>query len=151
MIAQTIPGQPSVSEWQKNCQKWKFHDPRSQAQHKAIFEFMVTDMQPWTIVDGAGFVRMYKKACPNFEIPSEKYYRDMLDPNYEIIKNKIKNHIEEANPEVFSVTLDGWSEYKNGYLGINIHYISDFKKHVRNIGCPPFNDRHTGMYLVFNI
>ena len=31
LIAQTFPGQPSVSVWQKNCQKWKFHDPCSQA------------------------------------------------------------------------------------------------------------------------
>ena len=146
LLAQTVPGQPSVSNWQKSCQTWAFHDPRAQAQHKAIFEYMVTDMQPWTTVDGAGFVRMYKKACPNFEIASHKYYADMLDPAYEKIKNKIKAQIEEANPEVFSITLDGWSEFKNGYLGINVHYIADFKKHVRNIGCSPFSDRHTGSF-----
>ena len=44
--------------------------------------------------------------------------------------------------------LPHWSEYKNGYLGINIHYISDFKKHIRNIGCLSFNEHHTGIYLL---
>ena len=108
---------------------------------------MVTDMLPWTTVEGAGFLRMYKQSCPNFEVGSESYYRSQLDPNYEKIKNKIKEKIESDNPDVFATTLDGWSECKNSYLGINIHYISDFKKIVRNISCSRFNDSHTGECL----
>ena len=127
LFERTLPqGQPSVSAWQKSCETWAFHDPRSQKIHKAIFEFMVTDMMPWDTVEGAGFLRMYKQTCPNFSVASESYYRNQLDPNYEKIKNKIKEKIESDNPDVFATTLDGWSECKNSYLGINIHYISDF-------------------------
>jgi len=85
---------------------------------------------------------------PNLEIGTDTFYGRKLEDTYERIKKKLKDTLEQDNPESIAVSLDGWSHYHNGYLGINIHYITeDWKRKSWNISCQPFNCDHTAVNL----
>ena len=93
----------------------------------------------------------HKKTCksvqnrqPNFEVATPKFYASLLDPTYYNIKSKLKEMIHDDNPETVAISLDVWSQYHNGYLGINCHYIDSFwKRKTYNLSCVPFNQSHT--------
>ena len=84
-------------------------------------------------------------------LPSYEYiciFRSLLDPTYEKIKEKLKNRIKEDNPKFCAISLDIWSAYHHGYMGINIHYIHNFVRKMLNLACAPFDKRHTGMFTI---
>ena len=98
---------------------------------------IVLDLMPWSTVNKPGFLRNQKLSTPNFELVSEKYYRDLLDPSYCKIKTAI----------VVSLALDAWSAHHHGYLGIIIHYISDWNRKSFHIACVTFDERHTAQNI----
>ena len=59
---------------------------------------IVLDLMPWSTVNKPGFLRNQKLSTPNFELGSEKYYRDLLDPSYCKIKTALKSKLEVDNP-----------------------------------------------------
>ena len=101
-------------------------------------------MHPWSMVQDRGFVRLYKKRFPQFELASPKFYASLLDPAYSSIKETLKKQIHEDKPINIAISLDGWSQYHNNYLGVNGHYINDnWQRKLFNICCVPFNESHT--------
>ena len=95
------------------------------------------------MVNRPGFLRHHARMLPNFEIGSEKFYRDMLDPTYEKIKEKLKAKLAQDDPEYVAISLDGWSAYHHGYLGINVQYLHNWKLNTFNLACSPFDESHT--------
>ena len=81
------------------------------------------DCQPWSTVQDRGFVRLFKKRFPNFELGTPRYYLSLLDPAYNSMKQQLIQIIINDNPEIIATSLDAWSQFHNGYLGINCHYI----------------------------
>ena len=141
MLFQTIPG------WVESQSKLEFNSQRAQKIHKSIFEMNILDKQPWTMVNDPGFIRLLNVLEPRFEIASDKYYREMLEPSHLAIKTKLMEMLEKDNPKTISVALDGWSAHHHGYLGINYHYITDWKRKKLNLACKPFDERHTGVNI----
>ena len=80
-------------------------------------------MHPWSMVQDRGFVRLYKKRFPQFELASPKFYASLLDPAYSSIKETLKKQIHEDKPINIAISLDGWSQYHNNYLGVNWYCI----------------------------
>ena len=70
---------------------------------------IVLDLMPWSTVNNPGFLRNQNLSTPNFELASDKYYRDMLSPSYCKIKTALKIKLEVDNPIVVSLALDAWS------------------------------------------
>ena len=66
--------------------------------------------------DGPGFQRLCHELNPGFQVASEAYYRSLLDPTFEKLKEKLKDKIKSDNP---AISLDGWSD--SNYI---IEYIS---------------------------
>ena len=51
----------------------------------------------------------------NFKpLASESYYRSLLDPTFEKLKEKLKDKIKSDNPATNAISLDGWSENHEG-------------------------------------
>ena len=51
--------------------------------------------------------------------------------------------IEKDAPPSFSVTLDAWSEFHHGYMGINSHHLNeDWVRIITCLACKPFDERH---------
>ena len=85
---------------------------------------MVLDLQPWFVVNVAGFLRHHALVAPNYKIASKKYYRSLLDPTYEKIKVALKEKLVHSKAENVPVCLNPWSLFHHGYLGKTVHFIS---------------------------
>ena len=133
----------SLPDFIKSKAKWDFHSAEAQRIHKVIFEEIIMDLQPFTLVDGLGFLRTKKVTVPQFEVASSKYYRSLLEPTFDKVKSKLKLQIMEDNPASIALSLDGWSAYKHGYLGVNLHYMKDWKRMSFHLVCQPFDKSHT--------
>ena len=60
--------------------------------------------------------------------------------------------IHDDNPENVAISLDAWSQYHNGYFGINCHYIDSFwKRKIYNLSCVPFNQSHTSEHIILKV
>jgi hypothetical protein len=46
-------------------------------------------------VNDPGFLRHHALIAPNYEIASEKYYRSMLNPAYEKVKDAMQNLLKK--------------------------------------------------------
>ena len=78
---------------------------------------------------------------------SEKYYRDMVDPTYTKIRSQLMNKMKSdtQSPPVLSMGIDGWSQFHEGYMGMNCHYLdNDWNRVIFNLACAPFDEKHTG-------
>ena len=126
-------------------QEWKFNDPRNMKCHKSVLKMMIFDLRPFNEVNKPGFLQMVKTLQPKFNPGSDKYYRDLMQKTYIGCKEKMKQNLVNANPLNVALVLDGWSEFHNGYIGVNIHFITNgWERKIYNIGCVPLNTSHTG-------
>ena len=57
-----------------------------------------------------GFLRHQEISTPNYEVPSEKTFREMLDPTYNRVKSALEELIGIHDPPVVSAVLDAWSQ-----------------------------------------
>ncbi|XP_047135522.1 zinc finger BED domain-containing protein 4-like [Hydra vulgaris] len=136
--------QSTIPNWVQASSKIDSNSEKGQKFHKSIFEMMILDLQPWSIVNDAGFLRHHALIAPNYEIASEKYYRSLLDPTYEKIKVALKEKLVQSEAENVSVCLDAWSSFHHGYLGMTVHFISkDWNRVKFCISCSPFDESHT--------
>ena len=137
LFQSTIPGHVEAMT------KLKFTSEKAQRLTKSIFEMLVVDLLPWHTVGKPGFLRHQVMSTPNYEVPSEKYFRDMLEPCFERVKSALEDKLGEHDPPVVSAVLDGWSAAHHGYMGINIHYIHDWERVKFMLRCAPFDESHT--------
>jgi hypothetical protein len=136
--------QSTIPNWVEATSKIDSNSEKGQKFHKSIFEMLVLDLQPWSTVNEAGFLRHHAVITPNYEIASEKYYRSQLDPAYEKIKVALKEKLSQSETEDVSICLDAWSAFHHGYLGMIVHFISkDWNRIKFCISCSQFDERHT--------
>jgi hypothetical protein len=138
MLQCTIPG------WVDTNSKIDTNSEKGQRFHKSIFEMILLDIQPWSVVNDPGFLRHQALIAPNYEIASEKYYRNMLNPTYEKVKAAMKNLLKEKTAETVSISLDAWSSFHHGYLGMTVHFISENWERVKFcLSCSQFDEKHS--------
>ena len=111
---------------------------------------MVLDLIPFAEVNKTGFLQMVKTLNPKSSLRSDKYYRDMLHKTYLKSTEAIKASIEKKDPNSKAVVLDGWSEFHNCYLKINLHYFTKYwTRKIIYIACCPVNEAHTRENLAY--
>ncbi|XP_015373777.1 PREDICTED: zinc finger BED domain-containing protein 1-like [Diuraphis noxia] len=94
----------------------------------AIGIWMFTDMEPYNSVERKGFKHLLSVLCPNFELPSRKYFSDHKIPQmYEIVRNCLKEKLKQVSN--ISLTTDYWTSV-NGYpfIGLAAHTINNYWK-----------------------
>lgn len=121
---------------------------RTKAITEAIFDMIVLDFQPFSIVEDRGFKRLVKLLEPSYNLPSRFHLSNHVLPNmYDLEKNKMLNAMEEA--ESVSLTTDTWtSNNTQSYMAITAHYIN--KEWVQKsilLGCAQLTERHTAVNL----
>ena len=138
LLQSTIPG------WVETSSKIDTNSEKGQKFHKSIFEMIILDLQPWSVVNDPGFLRHHALIAPNYEIASEKYYRSMLNPAYEKVKDAMQNLLKEKKAETVSICLDAWSSFHHGYLGMTVHFISkDWERVKFCLSCSQFDEKHS--------
>ena len=104
---------------------------------------MILDLKPFNVVSNAGFLRRMQQYHPQYEVPTSKFFSEFMDRIHEKIENRVKDTISEHDPKTVTISLDAWSSQHHGYLGVNAHYIHEFKRRKFNLACKKFDDAHT--------
>ena len=76
---------------------------------------IAVDIQPYPLTSDFGFYRLIAKLCPNFSIPSKKYFTEKIIPD---IFSKIQSSLDEISS--ISLTTDIWTASAN-----NAPFLSD--------------------------
>ena len=104
------------------------------------------DIQPYSVTSDIGFNRLIAKLCPNYSIPSKKYFTEKIIPD---ISTKVKTKIQSSLDEIscISLTTDIWTASTNNapFLSLTGYWLSnDFRQCRAVLRVVPFPCTHTG-------
>ena len=104
------------------------------------------DSQLFSIVEDTGFVRLMKHTCPQYIVPSRKYFSEKIIPEmYANLRQRLFEDIHSDDNFSISFTSDIWS-YDGGesFISWTVHYItSEFHRDERVLQVCPFPGPHT--------
>ena len=140
--------QQNLPEMVQLKETYAVHDGRAKARHQALLTMMITDLQPFRVVNDPGFLNYSKLLDPRFAVGSDMFYRRLLDKAFIKGKLKILQKLNNEHPSTVSVQMDGWSAHKHGYIGFLINYINqDWRRAKLCLACRSFDESHTGQNL----
>jgi hypothetical protein len=107
--------------------KLNINSPRALAISKAIGQFIVVDMRPYSMVESVGFKQLISILEPRYEMPSRPYLSDKIVPDlYQKTRESVIHELKQA--QYVSVTTDGWtSSATESYITITVHYLVDWQ------------------------
>nr|XP_022903539.1 zinc finger BED domain-containing protein 4-like [Onthophagus taurus] len=118
---------------------------------KAIMDYIIVDMQPYTTVSGEGFKRL-NFADPSgpkrYKLKSENYFRSQLMPEtYEKVQAKVVTLLMEA--DWISFTTDIWSNLTKtcSLLSFTAHFVRKEQRLKVVLAAIVLEDDHTGDYI----
>ena len=106
------------------------------------------DMQPFSIVENAGFKRVITALAPQYVMPSRKYFTENMTRIYSQVKEKLQRVID--GQKTFAFTTDMWTSKHTtqSYAGLTCHWISDeFERKMAIMNCYPFYGSHTALNM----
>lgn len=114
---------------------WQFNQ---EDVRNALAYMLIVDELPFKFVEGEGFKRFVRIACPMFVVPSRwTVARDCFNL-YTNERTKLKAYFKESNQRI-CLTTDTWTSIqKINYMCLTAHYIDDnwkLKKNILNF-CP---------------
>lgn len=78
-------------------------------------EFIIDNLQPFSIVDSPSFINLVRKGLPSFiRIMCRQTLKEKLDQKYREIKSALETKLVEV--EVVSTTADLWSKMKRLFI-----------------------------------
>lgn len=112
----------------------------------AILKWIITNQQPFSIVENTDFRAMITKFDPRYKFLNRATVKSKI---MELYKEKRNLIIQDLNkiPGKVSLTSDMWTSMhtNEAYLGITIHYINiEWKLCHFLLDIIPFQDKHTG-------
>ena len=124
---------------------YEAEDPRAKVKHQGILTMMVTDLQPFSMVNDPGFLNFSRLMDPRFTVGSAMYYRRLLDKAFIKGKDKVQKKLKEAEPSSVSIQLDGWSQHHHGFIGLLVNYITKGRRRTKIcLACSQYDSSHTG-------
>ena len=131
---------------------WDITDQRSLAISKKIMKMMVSDNQPFSIVEDQGFIELIAHLEPHYLIPSRKYFtQDALPKLYSEVRGMIANELDQAM--FISFTSDLWtcSKSNESFISLTGHWLDeDFNYKSAMLNARHFPGRHTGGLIESN-
>ncbi len=108
--------QPSLKESLERSNPWPCDNPRSVELDTAVFNMIVLDCQPFSMVNDRGFGKLMQKAQPRYHVKSDKFYRELLPVRYEKAVKEIGDLL--ADVPAASFTTDIWTNEAGMCLAI---------------------------------
>ena len=114
-----------------------------------------TDLVSFNTVEHVGLRTLFNKYCPNIKLPSRS--RSSVSKAGALILpciiQKLKDIIQSHGPETFHITLDIWTDdtERKSYIGIHVHYITNYKKVSVLVDCAFFPAPHTAENIAIQI
>ena len=141
--------QATIQEILTRKKLWDINDHRAQELHTRIGEMIALDIQPYSVTEDIGFQRVLKLACPNYSIPSRRYFSEKVVPNiYSKVRDKVQNMVNSA--KYISLTSDVWTASTNGtpFLSLTGHWLSEtFEQQMAVLRVVPFQGSHTAQRI----
>lgn len=133
-------------------QPFAFDDPRAISWNKVVAEFMVLDVQPFSIVEDVGFRRLMSKAEPRYKLPGRKYFSTSMIPDmHRALQSKVRDLVSAQTAQSdISLTSDAWSDPSIGVglLSLTAHWLTEeFERRQVILAATPLDESHTGEYL----
>jgi hypothetical protein len=116
--------QPTIEAVLTEKKLWDINDHRAKDIHYFIGEMIDVDIQPYSVTSDIGFQRPLRKICPNYNIPSRKYFTDTIIPDiFWEVKTKLQTSLNKATK--ISLTSDIWTASTNNspFLSITGHWF----------------------------
>lgn len=139
-ICSTFKGQSSL----KGFVSRPISLPRQTKINGLILNMVISDLQPFSIVEDGGFRELLKELEPSYVIPSRPTFSKSLMPaKYEEKVQKLKELINTA--EHITLTTDGWTSINTeGYVAVTAHFITnDWQFYCCLLSCFGYGGRHT--------
>lgn len=113
---------------------------------KSLIDWIVTSLQPFSVVEEDYFIEMIKKFDPRYRVPNRKYIKKHIVNRFENRRKILKYDIEKIKTGI-SLTTDMWTSDNShtAFLGVTCHYIDDnwTLRHFL-LDIIPFHESHTG-------
>jgi len=117
-----------------------------------IAEMICRDMQPYSLVEDAGFRALLKAAEPRYVMPSRKTFSTEIVPGlYSQKVAEVKLDVSSAISLAF--TTDGWtSRANNSYLSYTAHFLTqDFEPRNYCLNVENVDESHTAHNLAISM
>lgn len=93
--------------------------------HNLFINWIITDQQPFTIVENKDFRKFLWSIQPKYKLPSRNTVKDMIMKKFKNAQDQIKNYLQLSTSKI-SLTMDMWSSITSlGILAVTIHCIRD--------------------------
>src|SRR5579859_4485821 len=93
--------------------------------HNLFINWVITDQQPFTIVENQDFNKFMASIQPNYKLPSRHIVKDMIMKKFENAQAQINNYLQLSTSK-FSLTMDMWTSITSlGILAITIHFVNE--------------------------
>ena len=116
--------------------------------NKCLIELIVTDLQPFSIVEDIGFINYTRALDQSFKLPSRTTLsRTLLPQLYEKCVVNVQEMLN--NSEHIALTTDTWTSLAcEGYMAITAHYISrNWEMQSLLLSCNKVSNKHTAENL----
>ncbi|KAK7590111.1 hypothetical protein V9T40_001724 [Parthenolecanium corni] len=122
------PKQPSLrtilkKKSQKKRSLYSNKSEKKELLDKLLLEMIVTDYQPFSIVDDQGFIKFVNALNPRYVLPSRVTVSNALLPKYYTLsQEKMTNILNTA--EYIAITYDSWTSISHHcYLTLTGHFV----------------------------
>ena len=117
--------QPTMQDLMEKKSLYPRDSKRRQELDRLVINMVVKDMQPFSVVDDAGFRALVSGLDSRYSLPGRKTITASLLPRmYEMKKAKLQDILRSAKD--IAVTTDAWaSRINDSYYTVTTHFIND--------------------------
>jgi hypothetical protein len=96
-----------------------------QEKHKLFINWIITDQQPFTLVENKNFKEFLFSIQPRYKLPSRQTVKNMIINKFKVARKQINNYLQLSKSKI-SLTMDMWTSITSlGILAVTIHFIKD--------------------------
>ena len=106
---------------------------------------IAVDMEPYSIVENAGFKRFVAGLQPKYEIPSREYVtRTGIPRMYEAVRKTIAASMESAGKVSFTTDMWTCDHTNRAFVSLTAHWITvSFERKMAILQVQGFTEAHT--------
>lgn len=131
--------------------KFKSNDPRATKIDSLIAEMICLDLQPISIVEDEGFLKLLNHLEPRYNVPSRKTFSSKILINmYKKVQAQVKSDLLEAKH--VAITTDMWTSVANcDFMAVTAHFFCAKTNTMvhKCLECVPFPEiSHTAINIL---
>ncbi|GBC27415.1 zinc finger BED domain-containing protein RICESLEEPER 2-like [Rhizophagus irregularis DAOM 181602=DAOM 197198] len=130
-----------------------FDEEEQQIHDKYLTDWLICDLQPFTVVENHYFKMFINFFCPRYIIPDRHKAKDLIIATFTNRRDAVINELHKIKGK-FALTADMWTSTINqeAFLGLTIHYVdSNWKLQNFLLDIVPFTVSHSGANMAREI